>query len=328
MHRILVTGGTGFLGRHVVSGLQDRGHEVRVFSRSASDEGSVRQRDVDRVSGDVRDQDAVDQAARGVDRIVHLASDFRDLDSDMDRAYEVNVEGTLNVLRAARQHGVQRVVHCSTIGVHGSIESPPADEDTPLDPGDVPYEKTKAQAEEALWQFVESESLEATVARPAGIYGPGDLRLLKLFRMIDRGRFVMIGPGEAFIDMVYVADVAEGLILCALDEDAAGETFILSSGEYLPVRDFVKSIADELDVAHPRLRVPITPVRAVAWMLETVCAPLGISPPLTRRRLGFFEMNRAYSSDKARRIIGYDPATSLGEGLRRTIDWYRSEELL
>lgn len=324
MTRYLVTGGTGFLGRHVVGRLRETGDAVRVLTRDASAPAQD-MRDVELVEGDIRDLDAVRGAAGDVDRVVHLASDFRDLSSDWDNSYEVNVTGTRNVLQAAHEAGADRFVHCSTVGVLGSVSDPPADEETPLDPADIPYEVNKAKSEEEVWRFSAEHSLPAVVVRPAAIYGPGDLRLLKLFQMVRDGKFFMVGSGEALIDMVFVEDVADGIVRSATDARAAGETYLLGGEQYMPVDDFVGLVAEALDVPPPRIRLPLLPMKAAAVVLETLCAPLGVTPPLTRRRLGFYTNNRAYSSQKAREQLGYVPSVSLEEGLRRTVEWYRSE---
>lgn len=324
MTRYLVTGGTGFLGRHVVRRLREEGNPVQVLTRDAGHTRDVSD-GVELVEGDVRDLESMRATTSGVDRVVHLASDFRDLTSDWENSYEVNVRGTLNVLTAAAEAGAGRVVHCSTVGVVGSVSDPPADEETPLDPADIPYEVNKAKSEEEAWKFSEEHSLPVVVVRPAGIYGPGDLRLLKLFQMVRDGKFFMVGSGEALIDMVYVEDVADGIARASRNEDAVGETFFLSGEQYMPVDDFVRLVAEALDVSPPRLRLPLLPMKAMAVVLETLFAPFDATPPLTRRRLGFYTNNRAYSSEKARRMLGYEPAVSVEEGLRRTVDWYRSE---
>ena len=278
---------------------------------------------VELVQGDVRDPDSVERAVDSVDTVFHLASDFRQLTLDEDRSYAVNVLGTVNVLKASRRAGVERFVHCSTIGVHGSLDAVPGDETSPVAPCDNAYERHKALAEDKVREMAGPDSVPATIVRPGGIYGPGDLRLLKLFRLLARNRFVMIGDGSALIDMVYMSDVVHGLILAATRAPAVGECFIISGGEYVEVAELVRLISDKLGTKGVRARVPLGPVLAVARVAEALSRPLGIAPPISVRRLGFFTGNRAFSIARARDLLGYEPRVSLAKGLDRTIRWYR-----
>lgn len=278
--------------------------------------------------GDVRDPNTLARAADGVDTVFHLASDFRSPTTDEDSSYAVNVTGTINVLEASLRAGVQRFVHCSTIGIHGSQQTVPGDETSPIAPGEIAYERHKAMAEESVREAAVEGRMTTTIIRPGGIYGPGDFRLLKLFRMLANDRFVMIGDGSVFIDMAYVSDVARGMVLAGTRRAARGEAFIVSGGEYVPVGDFVRLIADELGTKGVRMQVPLEPVVLAARLAEAMARPFGVTPPLTVRRLGFFTSNRAFSIAKAREILGFEPQVSLREGVRRTICWYRQNDHL
>ena len=136
--------------------------------------------------GDIRDPQAVARAVEGVDIVIYLVSNFRKGRSDRKDAYAVNVEGTRNVLQASLHYGVQQFLHCSTIGVHGNVRAIPADEETPFNPGDL-YQETKLLAENHVREFYAQTGLPVTIIRPISLYGPGDLRMLKLFRMIKKG---------------------------------------------------------------------------------------------------------------------------------------------
>lgn len=327
MRAVLVTGGRGFIGRHVVSRFAGAGFRVRVLTRDpeASEPAAG---ESEAVQGDVRDRKDVGRAVEGSHLVVHLASDFHTAGASLAESRAVNVNGMMNVLEAARERGVERVVHCSTIGVHGSLDTVPGDEDSPLKPDDVPYELTKAEAERELWAFHRRTGLAVSALRPTGVYGPGDLRLLKLFRMVDRGRFVMVGKGDALTHLVYVKDLADAFYQAAHRPEALGEAFIIGGPSYLPIRDFVGSVVRALDAPPPRVRLPLAPLKVAAVLCEVACRPFGIEPPLHRRRLGFFTSNRAFSIDKARHLLGWEPATPLPEGLERTVAWYRAEGYL
>jgi dihydroflavonol-4-reductase len=318
--KVLVTGGRGFLGKHVVNHFSRLGEDVRIFARSTSQE--TQENDKGKIVwGDIRDLNAVERAVDGVEYVVHLVSNFRKGGSDKREAFDINVGGTENVLKASLKFGVKRLVHCSTIGVHGNVLEIPANEDTPFNPGDL-YQETKLIAEQKVWEFYQDIGLPITVVRPISLMGPGDDRMLKLFRMIKKGRFIMVGNGDVYFQPAYIDDVVNGFHLCLYHEAAVGEAFIIGSEEYIPLRDLVLLIASELDVSLSLRKIPLAPVLWLANLFEQIFVPLGLEPPLHRRRVSFFQNNRAFSIDKAKRLLGYQPQVSLREGIRRTINWY------
>ncbi len=319
MAHVLVTGGTGFLGQHLVAALRKRGDRVRTFARG--ERPAALPAEVEHRRGDVRDPAAVAAAFEGVDAAIHLVSNFRSAASDGD-AHAINVQGSEHVLRAAQRARVARLVHCSTIGVHGSVLEVPAHEGTPFNPGDV-YQRTKLAAERRVLQFQRDTGLPISVVRPISMLGPGDRRMLKLFRMIQRGRFVLLGDGRANFQPAYVDDVVQGFLLCLDRDEAIGEAFIVGGEEYLPLRELALRIAEHLAVAPPWIRLPLAPFALAAGFCEWLCAPFGIEPPLHRRRLSFFRNERAFRVDKARRVLGFAPQVSLDQALARTIRWYQ-----
>jgi nucleoside-diphosphate-sugar epimerase len=319
MAHILVTGGTGFLGQHLVAALRKRGDRVRTFARSARP--ATLPVEVEHRQGDVRDAAALEAAFEGVDAAIHLVSNFRSAASDGE-AHAINVEGTDHVLRAAQRQRVARLVHCSTIGVHGSVVEVPANEETPFNPGDA-YQRTKLTAERRALQFQRDTGVPIAVVRPISLFGPGDERMLKLFRMIQKGRFVLLGDGAAVFQPAYVEDVVQGFLLCLERDAAVGEAFIVGGEEYLPLRDLVQRIAEHLAVAPPWLRLPMAPFSLAASACEAIFPPLGLEPPLHHRRLSFYRNQRAFRVDKAKRLLGFQPQLSLDQTLARTIAWYR-----
>jgi nucleoside-diphosphate-sugar epimerase len=213
-------------------------------------------------------------------------------------------------------------VHCSTVGVHGDVEHAPADEDAPLKPGDI-YQATKLAGERASQEAAAACGVELVIARPTGIYGPGDRRLLKLFRGVARRRFVVLGSGRIFYHLTYIDDLVDGFRLCGEVPGAAGRTYILAGAEVTTLNELVERIAGAAGVAPPRLHLPVWPFWAAGAACEALCAPFGIQPPLYRRRVDFFTKSRAFDITRARRELGYSPAVPLDEGIRRTLAWYR-----
>ena len=319
--RVLVTGGAGFIGSHVARTLAADGQAVRILSRDAVRARPVVPDGITIVEGDIRDGDAVARAVNGVDVVYHLVSSFRQADIADREHRDVNVEGTRVLLHAARAAGIRRFVHISTIGVLGHIAHPPANETTAYNPGDI-YQVTKTEAEQLALAFQREHDFPLTVARPASVYGPGDTRLLKLFRMIARRRFLMIGTGEVCFHMVYIDDLVRGLHLLSHRPEAVGEIFILGGQEYCPLRELVRRIAAVVDAPVPRLRIPARPVQWAGTLCEKVCVPLGINPPIYRRRVDFFTKSRAFDVTKADEVLGFRADVSLDEGLRRAAEWY------
>ena len=166
------------------------------------------------------------------------------------------------------------------------------------------------------------------IARPTGIYGPGDRRLLKLFRGVARRRFLFLGTGDIFYHLTYVDDLVEGFRLCGEMPGAAGRTYILAGGEVTTLNALVEAIAREAGVAPPRLRLPVWPFWIAGALCEAACAPLRIEPPLYRRRVDFFTKSRAFDISRARRELGFEPRVGLRDGIRRTLAWYREHQWL
>ncbi len=323
----LVTGATGFTGGWLARHLLRAGDQVRALVRPESREQGRRLADegIETVEGDLGDVSSLAAACRGVDVVYHIAATYRTAGQSSAAYREINVGGTERLLDAATAGGVRRLVHCSTGGVHGHIEQPPADESAPLRPGDI-YQDTKLAGEQVARVRGEQDDIEVVIARPIGIYGPGDLRFLKLFRLATGP--VMIGRGAAYYHLTFVEDLAEGFRLCGTVPAAAGETYLLTGARYTTLWELVELIAAELGTTPPRIRVPVWPVWLAGALCEMVCVPLGIEPPLYRRRVDFFIKSRAFDASKARRELGFAPQVDLADGIHRTATWYREQGLL
>ena len=325
--RVLVTGATGFTGGHLVRHLAARGHEVRALVRRDSPRAAGIGKSppaVDYLYGDLRDAAAVQRAADGVDVVYHIAALYREAGLPESDYRAVNVDAVRTIVEAAKRGGARRVVHCSTVGVHGDVEHPPANEDAPLRPGDI-YQRTKVEGEGAARESAARTGVEVVIARPTGIYGPGDRRLLKLFRGVARRRFVILGDGRIFYHLTYIDDLVEGFRLCGEVPRAAGRTYILAGGDVTTLNELVRLIANAADVPPPRVHLPVWPVWLAGAACEAVCAPFGIEPPLYRRRVDFFTKSRAFDISRARAELGYAPSVPLQDGIRRTLEWYRRE---
>ena len=324
--RVLVTGATGFTGGALARKLVEQGNHVVALVRKTGNIKALQELGVELVYGDITDRAAVISAAENCDIIYHIAAVFRTA-GHPDSYYEgVNTTGVQYVIDAALEHKVGRTVHCSTIGVHGDVEDLPSNEESPFNPGDI-YQRTKLAGEE-LFADAMAAGLPGAIFRPGAIYGPGDLRLLKMFKQIKRGFFPLFGGGKNLYHLSYIDDLTDGIILCGEHPNALGERFILCSDEYGTLKQLSAMIAAELGVKAPSFAPPIGPLMLAAKICEGICKPLGIDPPLHTRRVEFFVKSRAFDNSKAKKLIGYAPKISTKEGVKRTIAWYQENDLL
>jgi nucleoside-diphosphate-sugar epimerase len=322
--RVLVTGATGFTGDHLARALAGRGYAVRALVRDPARAGALAEAGIALVPGDLRDADALGRATAGVDVVYHIAAIYRQAGLPLETYRAVNAAAVGDMIGAAARNGVRRVVHCSTVGVHGDVDHPPANEDAPLKPGDE-YQVTKLEGERVARAAADRLGIEVTIARPTGIYGPGDRRLLRLFRGVARRRWVTLGSGKIYYHLTYIDDLVEGFRLCGERPEAANRTYILAGGEVTTLNALVKLVAEGAGVPTPTLHLPVWPFKAAGALCEAVCVPLGIEPPIHRRRVDFFTKSRAFDITRARTELGYSPVVGLRDGIRRTLDWYRAE---
>ena len=323
--RILVTGGTGFTGKALVRRLLDLGHEVVALDyKEGLKTAELRDWGAGVIIGSVTDAAVVRRAMEGVEVVHHLAAAFREMNVPDTYYWEVNVQGTRNVLDEALKQGVRKLVYCSTCGVHGNIDHPPGGEDAPIQPADY-YQRTKYEAEPLVRTF-HQRGLPAAILRPAAIYGPGDPeRFLMIFRRVSRGKFPMFGNGKTLYHPLYIDNLVDAFVAAMADGVGDGEAYLIADDQYLEIEDLVKRVGRALNVDVKIPHYPVWPVVAAGHVVEKACRPFGVTPPIFPRRVDWYRQNRAFKIDKAKRDLGYEPKVGIDEGLRRTADWYRRE---
>lgn len=330
--KLLVTGAAGFIAGHLFRRLADYGLDVTGTVLHARDAEELRSRGYRAEVLDLASEEPWDRLLEGVDIVFNIAARFQEV-QDSEAAYDrVNHLGALKLAETAARVGVRRFVHCSTVGVHGSVKEIPATEETPFNPMDL-YHRTKLRGELAILELgrrLPADGMVVTVNRPAMVYGPGDLRMLKLFRAVLSRRFVMIGSGEVLAHLGYIEDQTESFLLCAVAprEAVHCEAFNIASDEPITLNELVRLIGEAGGVPVRRLWVPVAPVWLAALACEVVCRPFGIAPPLFRRRVGFFTHHRAFDLTKARTRLGYESRWTNEAGIRATIEWYRQARLV
>lgn len=325
--RIFVTGGLGFTGAALVERLLDDGYSVSVLDQQPGlRKAQLEARGAEVEIGSILSGDALSRGVAGADVVMHLAAAFREIGAPDSVYFEVNVEGTRRVLEAARSAGVRKFVYCSTQGVHGHIEDPPGDEDSPIRPADY-YQETKYLGEEVVRN--EAGDVEFTILRPTAIYGPGDPgRYVMIYRQAAKGRFLMFGPGDTYYHPVYIDNLVEAFVLASRAGAGAGAEFIIGDADYVSIRTLVEKVARSMDRDVRILRLPLSPLIVAGHVCEKICKPFGVNPPIFPRRVDWFRQVRAFRIDRARRELGYEPRIGLDEGLRRTADWYATHGYL
>jgi dihydroflavonol-4-reductase len=275
---------------------------------------------LDLLVADLTDPSTREKIVQGIDIVYHLASAHLDVRQPETHYRSVNVSATLGLARAAHAAGVQRFVHCSSVGVFGDLANSPADEDTPCFPTNI-YERTKLEGEIAVLQFGQETGFDLVVARPAWVFGPRCPRTRKLLHAVGKGYFVIFGQGRNLRHPVYVSDAVRGLELCAQVPGIAGRIYILAGGEPVTVTQLVNVVADALNVPKPAIYLPLSLGKLAAWLMEMSCKPLGRQPPFSHRSLDFFSRNNAFSIEKARGNLGFAPQVDFRSGILRTLNW-------
>lgn len=327
MTRVLVTGGTGLLGRHLVQALLDRGDDLRVLAFPAENTEWMEARGVDVHRGDIRHAESLTEPMRGVDGVFHVAGmtgvwkpwpDYR----------AVNVTGTENVCKAALKAGVRRLVHISSWTVYGMSSRRPAIEDQPLTPLNEPHCVTKAQGDRLVQRLVRTEGLPAVIVRPGTFIGPGDR--LHFGRVADRlraGTWITIGAGHNALPLVYVTDVVEGLLLAFDNPQAVGQAYNITNDQPLTQDEAWHAIATELGVRPPRIRLPYLPLAAASYSTELFAKLTRARKPLlTRLGVMLFGCDNRHSIEKARRQLGYEPRVPISKAIHLTAEWYAGEK--
>lgn len=323
---VLVTGATGFTGKHLIKELCQTGATVRAIVRKTSNLDGIKDLPVEFFTGDVYDEEIARQAADGVNYIFHVAAAYREAKISDDIYRKVHVESTQHLARAVvNKPGFKRFVHVSTIGVHGHIEEPPANEEYRFAPGDQ-YQDTKVEAELWIRDFAKTEGLPLTVVRPAAIYGPGDRRLLKLFKMAKKPVVPVLGFGcKGLYHLIHVKDLVAFMILSATHDRTLGEVYICGAKDPIGIQQIIRLIAEKLGKTPTFVRLPVTPFFWAGDLCEAVCKPLGIEPPIYRRRVAFFTKDRAFDTSKMRDHTGYTYQFTNESGLVDTGNWYKQQ---
>jgi dihydroflavonol-4-reductase len=325
----LVTGATGFVGSAVARSLAARGHALRLLARPSSDRRNLAGIEAEVVEGDLTDPASLARAAAGCRFVFHVAADYRFWVPDPEEMLRTNVAGSLAMLRAAMDAGVERIVYCSSVAALGQIgDGTPADETTPVNEADFVgiYKRSKYLAERAVLDLAKREGAPVVVVNPAAPVGPRDIKPTPTGKMILDAA---AGRVPAYIDtglnIVHVDDVAEGHVL-ALERGRIGEHYVLG-GENMTLREILILVADVAGGRGPLLRLPEAVVWPAAIVMEGLARVTGIQPMMTRAHLKMARKKMYYSSAKATAELGYH-ARPVRAAVEDAVAWFRANGML
>lgn len=326
MKLVLITGGTGAIGPRVVSQFTDSGYRVRVLVRHPAP--GLLPADVELVAGDVADPARVDSAMAGVSIVVHLAATLHADEGALPAAGDVervNCRGTEHVVEAARRHGVERVVHFSSISVYGMTRGVVADESSPVDPAND-YARTKLAAETTVLRAVRPDGQPlGTVLRLAAVYGSrvkGNYRRLVI--ALDRRRFIPIGPGTNRRTVIYDRDAAGAALLAATHPAAAGRLYNASDGQPRQLREIIESICQALGRRPPSFAIPVSVARGSAAFVERAARFAGRQPPLRISTVDKYLEDLAVDSRRIEAELGFVPKYDLAQGWTEAVEELRA----
>jgi 2-alkyl-3-oxoalkanoate reductase len=324
----LVTGATGLLGSHVVDRLVQQGERPRVLVQPGEAPSPFATADVEVCTGDIRDRATLEAAVAGSDHVVHCAA--RTGPWGPEAEYErTNVQALGTLVRVASAAGVRRIVHVSSITVHGNDVDGAADEDTPFRAEPNPYSRSKIAAEHLVQRLVSEHSVAITIVRPGWIYGPRDVAsFARTATMIRDGRMVMVGSGRNHLPLIYVTDAADGILRAVATDAPSGRAYLLVNDEPVTQREYLEAIAHALGAAVPTRRIPFRLALTLGAALETASRLTRSEQPprLSRYGVQLLGGENRFSVARARDELRFSPQVCLADGVAGSIDWFRGAQ--
>ena len=326
MYSVLVTGANGFLGRHFVSSLMKLKADINVLVRNYDRVIPEWGEKVKIFTGDINDNKLLENACRGVEIVLHLASYVHQkprTEEEIKYIYEVNVKGTKNIL-SSLSTSVQHIIFISTVSVYGREIGESIDEKVQAEPS-TPYGHTKLEAEEVIRGWGKKKQVMTTSLRLPLVYGPGNKgNIYKMIRAIDKGYFVMIGTGENKRSMVNARNVVDAALEIVNNKDADGKIYLVTDGVDYSVIELYKTIAKELGRRISPFYIPMSVAKKIAWFGDIAGGILRKPVPFNSEVLEKLTGTLTFSFDKIRKEIGFQPKYNLYNTIPETIRWYKS----
>ena len=318
---IFITGATGFIGSHLARRLALRGDKLRCLVRRTSDTSVLEGLNASLVVADFSDKDALRKALEGVDVVYHSAAVVGEWVSK-DEARDINIKGTRNLLEASRDAGVKRFIHVSSLAVLGMRHHHNTPHDAPYSMTGDTYADTKIESEKEAVNFSREHDFPVVVVRPGFVFGPGDKRFLpRILKLIEAKKFMFLGSGNNIMNLVYIDNLIDVLVLAASKKDAVGQKYNVSNKDRVTMRDFIFMICDILKLERPSKKIPLMLARFLAVAMETASKLAGKEEPplITKARVKVSGLNLDFDISKTVKELGYDSKVSIREGLEKTL---------
>lgn len=310
--KIFITGGTGFIGGHLVNKLIKLGHQVYLLTRHKEKVKNLEKNSVSLIQGDIENLLFYKNFLDSIDMVIHLAavSGMRWGMSEKEY-YRLNVQATIDLLKASLGK-IKCFIYCSSINAVSKNNFK-----------NDPYGKSKWQAEQQVLEFY-NKGLNTVILRPAIVYGPGDLAgvILRFIKLINQKKFYIIGSGDNHLSFVYIDDLVNGFIK-ALDCQIFGQTYELTGPDLLPLKQTVKIISDCLGITLSKLKIPVSLAYLAGWFSELIGKLINQEPLITRSKVEALTRDDDFSLSKAEKELNYHPQVNFKEGVFKTINWYK-----
>ncbi len=327
--KIVISGANGFIGSWLIKEmLAKTDHQIWALVRPESDRSKLPEhRNLKVIGIDYEREEQIRGAVEGKDVCIHLIGQMGKY-GVADEIYEkINVELTRWLLQICEEEGIGQFIFCSTPGVQG-FGHRLAREEEPYAPRNL-YEITKVHAEQCVMDFCKGKKIAYTIIRPDFVYGPEDTRRVKMYKNIQKKRFILTTNGKSYLHPTYVTDVAQGFIRAIGRQEAYNQVFNISAAQDVTAKEFITAIADCVHSKPIHFNIGYGCSVFLAGVIEKICAKiLHKDAFVSRNKIDFLALNHSTSIEKAEKLLGYHPEVSLQEGMKRTIDWCYANGLL
>ena len=325
--KTLVTGATGFIGRHLVKALHEKGREIKCLVRKTSQTSFLEQLGAELVYGDLEDKESLKRALRGIDIIYHAAGEIFAL--EVENYYKVNVSGVKNLLEACSNGSAKKFIHFSSSSATGPnpARDIPVKEDSPCCPI-TPYGKSKLDGEKTIKELSKQYNVPTIIIRPPLVYGPGvskSSRVLMFLNLIHKGLFRIIGDGYNLVSLCYIDSLIQGLLLAESAPQAEGQIYFLADKRPYTITEIAGAIAQEQGKNIPKAHMPIWAASALSTVLAIPAKIFGFTSPLTRNTVKELKNNWYIDITKAQNELGYQPSVDFHDGVKKTVEWFINE---
>lgn len=330
--KILITGGTGLVGTHLVPRLLMNNHKIRLLVRKTSRLNSIKDLQLDLHYGDINDQESLNRAVEGVEAVIHLVH-LPPLSvgeaANRENYFRINADGTRHLLEACRHVALKNFIHVSSLSViTGFRDHYGTKEDAPYVITGDNYADSKIKGEQLALEYYQRYGIPVTVLRPGFIYGPGDnLILPPVIRLLKTRKAILIDHGKKRITLTYVDNFVDAIELALEKDGVVGEVFNIGDDEHVTRKKFFDTVAELMDLPRPSMSVPFSVARVFCWLFSTTYKTLHIKsdPPVSWTKLRFGGLSLFFDFSKAKSLLDYQPKIQFEEGMRRAIIWYLAD---